>query len=196
MKPIEFKLSASQKIYADYIKRIKKMSATLPNEDRQELLMEFNSHIYEATAESTKEAEVDKLMDVIEKLGSPEEVLKPMIAERKLYQASKTFNPLHVFKAIALNIGNGIAYFFFAIMYLLLGGFIFTIFAKITNPEEVGLFFNDGKFQALGAMDIDSINNSGSYEVLGNWYIPVMIIVSLLWYLFTTFLLRFMRTKN
>jgi len=49
MKAIEFKLSASSKIYADYMKRMKKMISSLPKEDQEDILMEFNSHIYEST---------------------------------------------------------------------------------------------------------------------------------------------------
>jgi len=182
MKAIEFKLSASEKIYANYMKRMEKMIATLPKEDQEDILMEFNSHIYEASQKSNRDNEVDDLMDVIEKLGSPEEVLKPMVAERKLVQATKSFNPLHVFKAIVMNIGNGIAYIFFAMLYLLLGGFVFMIFAKLINPDNVGIFFKDGSFMALGSIDAESLEKYNYTEVLGHWFIPVMILVSVAWY--------------
>jgi len=196
MKAIEFKLSASSKIYADYMKRMKRMIHTLPKEDQEDILMEFNSHIYESTQGSDQSNEVDKLMDVIQKLGSPEEVLKTMVAERKLVQATRSFNPLHVFKAIIMNIGNGIAYIFFAFLYLLLGAFIFTIFAKIINPDDVGMFFKDGHFMALGSIDAETIASDNYYEVLGNWFIPVMIVFSVLWYFLITFLLRILRPKK
>jgi len=135
-------------------------------------------------------------MDAIQSLGSPEEVLKPMVAERKLVQATKSFNPLHVFKAIIMNIGNGISYIFFAFLYLLLGAFIFTIFAKIVNPDNVGMYFKDGHFMALGSIDQASIANNNYYEVLGNWFIPAMIVLSIMWYFLITFLLRILRPKK
>lgn len=172
------------------------MVSDLPKTDQTEVLMEFNSHIYESVTGQSDGTELDRLMDVLDKLGSPEEVLAPLIAEKKLNQATSTFNPVHVFKAIALNIGNGIAYTIFAFMYLLLGAFIFCIGAKVVNPSEVGLFFKDGHFQCLGAVDQSYIDTSQLTEVLGHWFIPVMIIVSILWYLLITVLLRMLRKKK
>lgn len=125
MKPIVFKQTASQKIYNDYINRIKRTISPLSKEDWEDILMEFNSHIFEGLKRSVEDSEVDNLLDVLEKLGAPEEVLKPLVAERKLNQATRTFNPLHVFKALVLNISNGIVYVFFALLYLILFGFIF-----------------------------------------------------------------------
>lgn len=194
MKSIVFKQSASQKIYDDYIKRIKRMLSDIPKEDRLDVLMEFNSHIYESTHNSSIADEVDDLMDVVEKLGAPEVVLIPLKAQKKLDQATRTFNPIHVFKAIIWNIGNGVSYIIFAFLYLLLGAFIFCIFAKIWNPSDVGMFFHDGKFQSLGTYS--GYGNDGVKEVLGNWFIPVMIIVSMLWYLLITMLLKIKKSLS
>lgn len=196
MKPIIFKQTASQKIYDDYIKRIKRMVSDLPKEDRLDVLMEFNSHIYESTHQSNQTDEVDDLMDVLEKLGSPEEVLIPLKAEKKLEQATRTFNPIHVFKAIALNLGNGVVYIVFALLYLFLGAFVFCIFAKVWNPSDVGMFFSDGTFQSLGMRSGHDVDSGQVYEVLGNWFIPVMIVISVIWYLFITLLLRIKKSLS
>jgi len=106
MKVLNFEQSASQKIYNDYINRIKRTTATLTKEDREDVLLEFNSHIYEGMKRDPGGNEVDRLLNLTENLGSPEEVLKPLIAEKKLQQATKTFNPIHVIKALVLNISN------------------------------------------------------------------------------------------
>ena len=151
MKEIAFKQSASKKIYGDYIKRIKRMASGLAKEDSTDILMEFNSHIYEGMGRTAAESEVDNLMSIIEKLGAPEEVLKPLVAEKKLHQATRTFNPLHVFKAIVLNISNGISYVIFAILYLLLAGFGFLVYAKLANPETVGNVLQRGFVFSLWA---------------------------------------------
>ncbi len=196
MKPIVFKHRTAQKIYDDYIKRIQRMVADLPKEDRLDTLMEFNSHIFESISQSQPESEVDDLMEILEKLGAPEEVLIPLKAERKLHQATKTFNPIHVFKAIVLNIGNGIVYTVFAILYLFLGVFVFCIFAKLWNPDAVGMYFNQNGFQAIGVVTGQEVESGEVYEVLGNWFIPVMLIISLVWYLLITFLLKIKKSLN
>ena len=48
MKNIEFKNPLSQRIYNDYLKRVKRNLALLSKNDQHEMMMEINSHIYES----------------------------------------------------------------------------------------------------------------------------------------------------
>lgn len=186
MKQINFKQSASQRIYDDYMKRIRKAVITLPKNDCEDILMEFNSHIYEGIKSSSDEFEVDNLLDVLQKLGVPEEVLLPLVADKKLEQATKTFNPIHIFKALVLNISNGISYIIFAVLYLFLGTGVFLIFAKIFNPSEVGLFIGHGNW-------VFGVSAYPEDEVLGKWFIPFVLLTMALLYLLITLLLKFKR---
>ena len=129
-------------------------------------------------------------MEVLNKLGDPQDVLKPMIAEKKLEEATRTFNPIHVFKALVLNITNGVRYIFFAFLYLVLIGFLFIIGAKINNPKEVGLYFKNGSFYLLGKMKPDLMEKLNANEVLGNWFIPFFLLLTILLYIIVTFLMR------
>lgn len=195
-KEIKFEDATSQRVYDNYIRRIKRTIRPLPVKDQNEIMMEFNSHIYEALQHQNQKNEIDRLLDVIDKLGEPEEVLKPLIADKKMEQATRTFNPVHIFKALALNITNGISYLFFFILYLCLFGFVFLIYAKITNPEGVGLFFKNGEFRALGKLNPAYLQGSAYTEVLGNWFIPAMILSIIISYLLITLLLKFKRKIN
>lgn len=195
MKPISFSNKTAQKIYDDYLKRINRMVASLDDADRKEIVMELNSHIYEGLSHREQNDEVDNLVDIIEKLGAPEEILKPLVAQKKLEQATRTFNPLDIFKALFLNISNGVAYVFFAVLYLALFGFIFLIVEKIKNPDQVGLYFKKGDFYLLGTRNPDTLKVQGLNEVLGNWFIPVMVISILVLYIGITFMLRLKRKK-
>ena len=186
MKQLEFKQEAAQRIYDDYIKRINRTVATLSNADQQDIQLEFNSHIYESMQGSIKESEIDSLLDVLQKLGAPEEVLTQLVADKKLEQATRTFNPAHIFKALALNVSNGISYTIFIILYLILGIGVFSVGAKIFYPDKVGFYVYE-KGWSIGIGE-----NSGT-EVLGNWFIPVMLGVLLLLYILTTLMLRLIR---
>ncbi len=192
MKRITFQHKASQRIYDDYIKRTKRSIRILPKADQEDILMEFNSHIYEGMERGKQGEEVDKLLDILQKLGTPEEVLQPLVAEKKMDQATRTFNPLHVFKALALNITNGVSYIIFAFLYLFLFTFVFLIFAKIAYPEDVGMFFDEDGFMAIGMTSLGY--GDGVREVLGHWFIPCMILIIIVLYLFITLLLRLKRT--
>ena len=198
IEEIKFKQKASQRIYNDYMKRIKRATASLSKINQDDIYMEFNSHIFEAIQHKNETNQLDSLLDIIEKLGSPEEVLKPLVADKKLEQATKTFNPIHVFKALVLNFTNGVSYIFFFIMYLFLFGFVFLIFAKIINPSLVGLHMKKESLSVfvLGITSShDQIKNQTT-EVLGNWFIPVMLLSIIIFYFLITLLLKLKKSIN
>lgn len=196
IEKIKFKEKASLRIYEDYLKRISRVTKGLPKKDQKEVLMEFNSHIYEGLQQNDNTNEIDRLLDVLEKLGSPEEVLKPLIADKKMEQATRTFNPLHMIRALVLNVTNGISYLIFFVLYLMLFGFVFLIYAKLTNPAETGLFFNGNNLQALGRISPAYIEGTQIHEVLGNWFIPVMLMAIVLFYVLITLLIKVKRRIN
>jgi len=191
---IKFSQEASKRVYNDYMKRVKRATNSLSKQNQDDIYMEINSHIFEAIQHENGAKEIDLLLDTIDKLGIPEEVLKPLVADKKLEQATKTFNPIHVFKALILNFTNGISYIIFFILYLFLFGFIFLIFAKIVNPSEVGLFYKDSSFLVIGLSN--KTNQVGIKEILGNWFIPVMLVSTVAFYFLITLLLKFKKTIN
>ncbi len=154
---IKFSQDASTRVYNDYMKRVKKVTNSLSKQDQDDIYMEFNSHIFEAIQYKSTTNEIDALLNILEKLGIPEEVLTPLIADKKLEEATKTFNPFHIFKALILNFTNGITYMIFFFLYLLLFGFLFLIIAKIVYPAEVGMFYKDSSFMVLGITQDASI---------------------------------------
>lgn len=191
---IKFNQEASKRVYNDYLKRVKKATTSLSKESQDDIYMEINSHIFEAIQQNGKTNEIDALLDILEKLGAPEEVLKPLVADKKLEQATKTFNPIHIFKALVLNLTNGVSYMIFFFLYLLLLGFVFLIFAKIIHPAEVGLFYKNASFTVLGMSS--ETNQAGVREVLGNWFIPAMLFLVVLFYMLITLMLKFKKNIN
>lgn len=198
IEDLKFEQKASQRIYNDYMKRIKKATSSLSQNNQDDIYMEFNSHIFESIQHNKEKNEIDALLDIIEKLGTPEEVLKPLVADKKLEQATRTFNPIHVFKALILNFTNGVSYIFFFVLYLFLFGFVFLIFAKIFNPSLVGLYMKKESFSVfvLGIVSPDDQIRNQTSEVLGNWFIPVMISAIVLFYFLITLLLKFKKSIN
>ncbi|MCP2025913.1 putative membrane protein [Flavobacterium sp. HSC-32F16] len=198
IEDLKFEQKASQRIYSDYMKRIKKATSSLSKNSQDDIYMEFNSHIFESIQHNKDKNEIDALLDIIEKLGIPEEVLKPLVADKKLEQATKTFNPIHVFKALILNFTNGVSYIFFFILYLFLFGFVFLIFAKIFNPSLVGLYVKKDTFSpaVLGMLNPESQISYNVIEVLGSWFIPAMLLLIVLFYFIITLLLKIKKSIN
>lgn len=186
---IKFNQEASRRVYNDYMKRVKKATNSLSKDNQDDIYMEINSHIFEAIQHKDQANEIDALLDILEKLGTPEEVLKPLVADKKLEQATRTFNPIHIFKALLLNISNGISYLIFFILYVLLLGFVILIYFKIKTPDEVGLFHS-----ATGETVLGMSRGHYSTELLGNWFIPVMLLLIVVFYLLITVVLRIKRT--
>lgn len=191
MKKIIFKKESAQKSYDDYFNKVKKAIKILSDEDKEDILMEINSHIYEGIQRSAGSDEAEVLLDVLSKLGPPEEMLKPMVADKKLKQASKSFNPKHILQALLLNIKNGVVYSLLLFIYILLAGLLGVVVLKIIYPGETGFFIRNGEFNLFGYTP----SNEGAVEVLGNWFIPVVLVLIIVIYFITTFFLRLIRKK-
>jgi len=191
MKNIEFKNAVAQHIYSDYFKRVEKNLKPLSEKDKAEFLMEINSHIFEAMHAFSEENESENLLTILNKLGDPEDYLKAVVADKKLNEAVRTFNPRTVFQALVLNFKRGIIYSMFALMYLLLFTFVFLIIAKIIWPANTGLFYMNQQFHSLGFIS----NGHEMDEVLGFWFIPLVALVTVLFYLLITVLFRLTKKK-
>ena len=169
--------------------RVEKSISALSAADRNEMMMEINSHIFEGISRETGINELENLVEVTRRLGLPEEFLKPLVARKKLDQAVKSFNPKHVFQAIALNLKNSALYTVFALLYLFLLTFVGLVLSKIFFPTHTGLFIGNGSFRALGYVS----ETNGLTEVLGYWFIPISIIAAFLFYALITVLLKVSR---
>ncbi len=189
MNQIVFKNNASGRIYNDYMARVEKSIGSLSESDRSELLMELNSHIYEGTAGCNENNEIDVLLDVISKLGAPEEFLKPLVAGKKLDQAVHSFNPKDVFQAIRLNLRYGFSFVIFGLLYLFLFSFVIIAALKIISPSHTGLFYSGNSFVGFGYVT----DAAGLTEKLGYWIIPMALFSAFLFYIFITLLLRVLR---
>lgn len=186
MSTIHLESETAKKIYSDYIRRVKGQTSVLSDNDASDLLMEINSHIHEGMKESNTENEIDKLLDILKRLGDPEDYLKPLVANKKLREATKTFNPKHVFKALQLNISRGFRFLVLSLFYMFLGIFLLLILAEIFWPDHTGLFYQNGVFKSLGYVsDTKQMN-----EVLGFWFTPLALGICAVCYLLITLLLR------
>jgi len=190
MKRLQFEEKSAQKISDSYVRRVKRMTKILSKEDQKEILMEINSHIHEGMmVNKNKMKEVQSILEITNRLGDPEVVLKPLVASKKLNQATSTFNPKHVFQALFLNIKNGFVYALFGVLYLSIFSSGLLLIMKLIRPESTGLFLKDGEFHALGSVD----SEAGLTEVLGGSFLPVVIVSAILLYLFLTLILRLLR---
>ncbi|HXB34783.1 MAG TPA: hypothetical protein VNV35_15220 [Puia sp.] len=203
MKAISFDNQSAQRVYNDYMQRCRRATSILSEKDREDVLLEINSHIYEfLTANNTKD-QMETLLNVLDRLGAPEETLKDIVAAKKIGQATLTFNPKHLIQALVLNLTNGVIYFILFVLFLFEIAFPILIILKLIYPDHVGLFINsNGAFQygymsesGSGGISIGFHSHAKVTELLGSWFIPVSLLTAVLIYLGIIFLLKIVK-KN
>jgi len=190
MKAIEFKNNTAQRIYDDYIKRCRKILSILPAKDAEESLLEINSHIYEYLQHHPEMDESESLLNILERLGALEETLKEVVAAKKIDQAVRTFNIKHLVQALWLNISNGFVYVALSILTLLLTFFPVLILLKLVYPSDTGYFIS-GK-----GHDFGFIRGEKGTEMLGHWFIPLMLVFCAALYFLIILLLKLLRKKR
>src|SRR5580704_2864555 len=147
MTPLSFKNNSAQRIYNDYIKRCKNATRILSGTDQEDCLLEINSHIFEFLSANNTGDEMESLLNVLDRLGAPEEIFKEIVATKKLGEATRTFNPKHLVQALILNISNGVIYIILFVLLLLEICFPILILLKIIYPGRTGLYVgNRGNF--------------------------------------------------
>lgn len=191
MKAIEFKDPASQRVYNSYIGRCKRVVKILSVQDQEECLMEINSYIYEYMNDH-QEDEMTGLLNILERLGEPEITLKEVVAGKKIDQAIKTYNIKYLFQALFLNLRNGVAYILLAFMTMMLVTFPVLIVMELISPEKTGLWVGPRAF-FFGIVDS---HPEGIREVAGNYFIPLMIVLSILFYFLIISILKAIRKKK
>jgi hypothetical protein len=198
MKAISFDTQSAQRVYNDYIQRCRKITSILSEKDREDVLLEINSHIYEYLSANSTKDQMETLLNVLERLGAPEETLREMVAAKKIGEATRTFNPKHLLQALALNLTNGVIYIVLFVLFLLEIAFPILIILKLIYPDRTGLFIrSNGGFlygyvseAGSGGITIGFSNAAHGTEILGSWFIPVTLLIAVLIYTGIIFLLK------
>ncbi len=187
---MDFKTDTTKKIYEAYFKRVNNIVKGLPKASRDDITMELQSHVYEALMVSANADEASALLDIIDKLGAPEEYLKNVVAMEKLKQATSTFKPVQIISAIASNIGNGVLNtsraVVFGLLYLLVFVFSLLSIVKLIIPEHTGLFTSKSGLYSFGVI----YSTDAVQEHLGYFFIPFCLLIATVLYLIITLLLK------
>jgi uncharacterized membrane protein len=191
MKAIQFTDSNAQRIYNDYISRCKKSISILSAADQEDCLMEINSYIYEYLESRKSANEIDELLNILDRLGTPEETLREMVASKKTQQAIKSFNPKHLVQSLVLNIGKGIFYTILSVLFLFSVTFLILSVLKIFFYNSVGCYAGENDF-SFGFTD----SKPGVREVLGFWFIPITFLTGLFLYYLIIILLKIKNKKR
>lgn len=186
----------ARKVLDHYLRKLDRSVRTLPDAMQTDLRDEITSHIAESMEASTKATELDRLLDALDRLGDPEKFMRPMIADYRVEIATSTFNPRHMLRALAANLGAGVVrtfrYTLFSLLYLTLFSFVIMLIAKAIFPAHTGLFVVDQEFKAFGVVS-DTQNLT---EVLGLWLYPILIAACFVEYMAISLLMKVTRIRS
>jgi hypothetical protein len=155
--------------------------------DRDEIIREIGAHIRDSVEGSDAAIEA-----VLARLGPADELAGQYRDGLLIRRASRSFSPLVLLRGTLRLATGGV----FGIILFLVGMFGYTIggglvvsgLFKPIFPRHTGLWMRDGHLLGLGTQLHPTPPPSS--EVLGYWYILVMIVAGSLTLLLTMFLIR------
>jgi len=95
---------SAEKIINNYLYRLKSHLKGLPEKDQEELVKEIHSHIYESYTNNPKEDEIERIFEVLDKLGEPAEVVSSRMSESIVTMGKKRRRPLYILAGVLIGI--------------------------------------------------------------------------------------------
>ena len=177
---------ARVKLWNAYFSEFDKLSVPLGDEGR-ELRNDLERHVLESIGAQTATSDpAQQLKNALERLGRPIDYLHPILGERYISRATRTYSPVAVSKGLFHTIlaggGRLLAASLFGLGYMFIAVFVAIALSKPFWPDNVGLFRAPDGTIAAGIV----AETAGYQEVLGWWSIPVALSFAMLIYLLLT----------
>ena len=195
MRP-DFSESVATQRWDTYFSEVDRLLGRI-GEDGFGLRGELEAHLADSYATGDLEqSEAARLQAAIDRLGTPANYLRPLLADELLDRGTRTYQPAPIAKGLyhSLRAGSSraITGAAFALGYLLLAAFAATALLKPLWGNHVGLFR-----QPDGAVSFGIIaDTTGARELLGFWIIPIALAMTALLYIVLTRTLRAVRARQ
>jgi hypothetical protein len=154
--------------------------------ERDEIVREITAHIRDSAEESGVGVET-----ILARLGSAEDLAAQYRDGALIRQASRSISPVTLMRGalrLATKGVSGVLVFFVGMFgYILGGGMVLSGMIKPIFPAHTGMWMRDGQMIAFGTQ---FPRIPPAHEVLGMWYIPLMLTAGSLTLLATTFVIR------
>jgi hypothetical protein len=185
----------TQKIWHNFEQALINKLKVLPTPERSEIKLEILSHLYDSANSDAAVKEEERLLNAIQRLGSEEEYLLPLISDILISQKIVKGNPMAILQGLIINGQKGILHL---VMTAILGFGYFTslmIFVMallhLVN-KDVGLWINND-----GTYSLSFANQPAAIQWLPDYFSIIGISSSLLVYWLINRLLHFyMLRKN
>jgi uncharacterized membrane protein len=171
----------------NYLTTLRSNLGPLPIAEREEILREIEAHIRDSAEESGASPS-----SVLARLG-PADALAAQYRDGLLIRrASTSYSPPLLLRASLRLATKGVAgtvVFFLGLFgYTIGAAMVLTALAKPFQPAKIGVWFSETKSLDAGILNVPP--PSSSHELLGWWFIPVMLTLGSLTLLVTTFAIK------
>jgi hypothetical protein len=175
----------TDKAYIAYMSKVDHLINNLPKNGQQEIRKEIGSHLYEMLL-SYPELSVET---ALARFGEPDAFLPEWVVLKKMELAAGSFDPIRIFRALLLGIRrhsvHAFKYILFGVLYMLTFVFAILTILKLIFPSQTGLLIHSKGFAFGFTSDIN-----GMHEVMGWWFLPFSIFMTVFLYIIITLLLR------
>lgn len=93
-----------EKIIQNYLNRLKRHLKGLPENEQEELLKEVHSHIYESYINDPSDNEVERIFDVLDRLGEPAEVASSRMSNAIVTMGKKKKLPFLILSGLLIGL--------------------------------------------------------------------------------------------
>ena len=165
------------RIWSQYFKRADYVLQAVPEPEKDEIVDELKKKLYEDFTIDGAFDDAHRMLDAIDKLGEPEDYLKPIVSDIKLSNILSRYSPLDIIKKLYHAPFSSMRQFLFCILmslgYILLTIILIVSILKIFVPE-LGLYINDsgeiffGFSSGINATELLGLNKKLSYVIQEN----------------------------
>jgi uncharacterized membrane protein len=183
-------ISSSDPISA-YLNRVSTGLKGIEESQRQEIVAEIRSHLADRVQQLVDQGSPRPVEAALAAMGDPDTLALQFTREVRQQQSSRSFAPWVLLRAaarIALTGINGTVVFLIGVFGYGVG-FTFTLaaFLKTIMPSKVGLWVGPNVF-VWGMPG----SRQGAYELAGQYFIPVSLVLAFLFASVTTLALRWL----
>lgn len=182
-----------QSCMESYLTRLRLALPGVPPEYQEDILREIRAHIMDSVEHSADQ--VSAVDRVLRLLGAPEELAARYTTECQLQRASHSFSPWLILRTCwqwaKLGIKGTFAFIVALLGYSLALGFTVSVFIKPFMASKLGLWSGPDGFGIMVPEHPERM-----YELLGNYFVPVIAAFAFISAIGTTQVLRWMMRKR
>ena len=137
-QPFPINSEPAQKLWRHFEQELDHKLKNLPPAERHDIKLEILSHLYESANHDPAATEENRLINAMERLGSPDEYLTPVVSDILLNLKTKSGTHLAIIKSLAANVQRSLlqtlASIIIGVLYFFILMIVLVAYLRIIEP--------------------------------------------------------------